>query len=111
MIDSGIGETHINSVLSAIDIPPVCHKPLKKCERVVDQALEKGAKESCEKFLEDGCMLTSGSATNATTTNATAATPLSPATVKKYRKGWRKVMTAMTHAMLLGKIINSPKRP
>ena len=86
MIDSGIGETHINSVLSAIDIPPVCHKTLKKCERVVGQALEKGAKKSCEKFLEDECMLTSGSATNATTTNATAATPLSPATVKKYRK-------------------------
>ena len=76
VVDSGIGEIHINSVLSAINIPPVCHKTLKKCERVVGQALEKGAKESCEKFLEDECMLTSGS-----TTNATAATPLSPATV------------------------------
>ena len=83
MIDSGIGETHINSVQSAIDFPPICHKTLKKCERVVGQALEKGAKESCEKFLEDECMLTSGSTTNATTTNATAASPLSPATVKK----------------------------
>ena len=33
MIDSRIGETHINTVLSAIDIPPVCHNTSKKCER------------------------------------------------------------------------------
>ena len=33
MLDAGIGETHVNSFLTALDIPPIPHKTLKKSLR------------------------------------------------------------------------------
>lgn len=47
MIDSGVGETHINKILTALDIDPVAHKTLKKYERKVGLAIEELAEESC----------------------------------------------------------------
>ena len=55
MLHSGVGETHINNFLSTLDIPPVCHKTLKKAERAVGVVIESCAKKSCmENLLSEG---------------------------------------------------------
>ena len=55
MLHSGVGETHINNFLSTLDIPPVCHKTLKKAERAVRVVIESCAKRSCmENLLAEG---------------------------------------------------------
>ncbi|XP_066596255.1 uncharacterized protein [Prorops nasuta] len=47
MIDGGLGETHLNSLLSAMNIPAVSDTTVKKYERLVGPAIEKVAVESC----------------------------------------------------------------
>ena len=47
MIDSGLGETHINKFLAALGIPPVNHKLLKRREREFGSHVESLARESC----------------------------------------------------------------
>ena len=47
MIDSGLGETHINKFLAALGIPPVNHKLLKRREREFGSYVESLARESC----------------------------------------------------------------
>ncbi|XP_077272808.1 uncharacterized protein LOC143903226 [Temnothorax americanus] len=47
LIDGGIGESHINTVLSSIDVPIVSALTLKKYERKVGVVIEEVAKESC----------------------------------------------------------------
>lgn len=47
MIDAGIGQTHLNSVLTVMDIPSIGSKALKVHERKVDKVIEKVAEESC----------------------------------------------------------------
>ena len=51
MLDAGIGEAPVNSLLTALGIPPVFQKTLRKSERFVGRALEKKAKESSLKNL------------------------------------------------------------
>lgn len=47
MIDAGMGETHVNTLLSAIDVPSPAPKTIKKHERKVGNAVEKVTIESC----------------------------------------------------------------
>ena len=100
MIDAGIGETHVNNLLTALDIPPVCHKSLKKSERVVGTALERMAHGSCKKNLEEECRLTIGddedasqgihvtatSNTMSCTSTTLPAISLTPKTLAKYKR-------------------------
>ena len=69
MIDAGIGETHVNNLLAALDIPPIHHKTLKKYERRIGVALEKSAGESCRRSLEEEC---GRSKTSTTSSNSSA---------------------------------------
>ena len=69
MINAGIGETHVNNLLAAHDIPPIHHKTLKKYERRICVALEKSAGESCRRSLEEDCQ---GSKTSTTSGNSSA---------------------------------------
>ena len=52
MIDAGFGETHINTLLSAINVPTVTAGFIKKNERLVGQAIEDVAKESCIESIQ-----------------------------------------------------------
>lgn len=65
MLHAGIGETHLNSVLTTKDMPPLCHKTVKKMERKVGGTLEHCAKQSCRWSLEDESKLTSSVAATA----------------------------------------------
>ena len=60
MLHAGIGETHVNNVLSSINIPPVCSKTVKKAEREIGVILEKCAKSKpgCDTHLKKECELT-----------------------------------------------------
>ena len=57
MLHAGIGETHLNNFLTALDVPPICHKTLKKMERRFGVALETTAKRSCLRNLQKECEL------------------------------------------------------
>ena len=52
MLHAGIGPTHVNELLSSINVPPVGECTLKAREREVGTQIEKLAKESCLKNLE-----------------------------------------------------------
>ena len=52
MIDAGLGEAQINSVLSAMNIPNLAPKALKGYERQVGCAIEEVAIESCIKSVQ-----------------------------------------------------------
>ena len=47
MIDAGIGESQINTVLSSLNVPAVTAPLLKRHERIVGTAIEAVAQESC----------------------------------------------------------------
>lgn len=51
MINGGFGETHINSILAAMNIPSITKKELKKRKREVGHQLNSMAEESCKKQL------------------------------------------------------------
>ena len=51
MLDAGIGATHISTVFSAINIPGVHHKTLKRREQSVGRVIESAAKRSCQENL------------------------------------------------------------
>ena len=40
MLHAGIGETHLDNVLTALDVPPICHNALIKMERRFGVALK-----------------------------------------------------------------------
>ena len=69
MIDAGIGETHVNNLLAALDIPPIHHKTLKKYERRIGGPLEKSAGDRCRRSLEEEC---GRSKTSTTSSNSSA---------------------------------------
>ncbi|TGZ39745.1 Uncharacterized protein DBV15_10868 [Temnothorax longispinosus] len=52
MIDTGIGEVQVNTFLSALDIHPVSKSLLKRHERDAGLAIERLAKESCQKSIQ-----------------------------------------------------------
>ncbi len=50
-LDAGIGETHLNTILTTMNIPPITCGTFKKREREVGLAVEKVAKRSCSEVL------------------------------------------------------------
>ena len=52
MLHAGIGPTHVNELLSSINVPSVGESTLKSREREVGPQIEKLAKESCLESLE-----------------------------------------------------------
>ena len=58
MLHAGIDETHLNNVLSALDILPISKATLKEAERKVGSVVESLAKESCGRQLQKECELT-----------------------------------------------------
>ena len=51
MVNGGYGETHVNSLLAALNIPGISDKSLKKREREVGEILEAG--QSCIEVLQE----------------------------------------------------------
>jgi hypothetical protein len=47
-LHTGIGETHLNSILSTMNIPTISRASFKKREREVGSVIEDVAKKSCE---------------------------------------------------------------
>ena len=52
MLHAGIGPTHVNSLLTSINLPAVSENTLKAREREIGPVIERVAKESCGKALE-----------------------------------------------------------
>lgn len=48
MIDAGMGATHVNAFLTAVNIPPIPPKTLKSHERYVGKKIEAAAQQSCQ---------------------------------------------------------------
>ena len=57
MINGGFGETHVNALLSALNIPGITQKSLNNREREVSQHLEDMAVESCTTNLKEEARL------------------------------------------------------
>ena len=53
MLHAGTGPTHVNELLSSINVPLVGESTLKAREKEVGPQIEKLAKESCLKSLEN----------------------------------------------------------
>ena len=70
-LHDGIGGTHMNNVLSALDIPPISKATLKKAERKVGSVVESLAKESCGRQLQKECELTQQAARAQASPNCT----------------------------------------
>ena len=51
-LHAGIGQTHINNILSCMNIPTINSITFKQREREVGQAVEAVAKKSCEKVTD-----------------------------------------------------------
>lgn len=52
MIDAGIGETQLSSIMSGIGIPVPSQTTLKEYENIVGKAIEDEAQDSCRRSLE-----------------------------------------------------------
>ncbi len=50
-LHAGIGETHLKSILSVMNIPPMCRGSFKARERETGKAVESVAKISCEEVI------------------------------------------------------------
>jgi hypothetical protein len=53
MIDAGLGEKHVNGLLSALNIPTVTPRTIKCRERELVPHLSEMAEETCRKSLEE----------------------------------------------------------
>lgn len=63
MIDAGLGESNINKLFAALNIPVVNPRHLKKWEGKVGKAIETVAREACQEALEEEvnrCAIMSG---------------------------------------------------
>ncbi|KAJ8678292.1 hypothetical protein QAD02_014079 [Eretmocerus hayati] len=58
VIDAGIGETKLNTLLSALKAPTVHNTTFKRIERVVGPVIEEVSQESCVKAIETEKLLT-----------------------------------------------------
>ena len=52
MLHAGIGPSHVNSLLTSINLPAVAENTFKAREREIGPVIERLAKESCGKALE-----------------------------------------------------------
>ena len=53
MYHTGLGEAHVSGFLAALEIPHLHHKSLKIREREIAKTIDKVAKESCQRVLEE----------------------------------------------------------
>ena len=53
MLHAGVGETHVNNLLAAINVPFVHHKTLKRREREAGKGLESLARKTVEDALRE----------------------------------------------------------
>ena len=53
MLHAGMGATHVNALLSSLNIPRVHGDTLKAREREIGPAIEDIANTSCERMLEE----------------------------------------------------------
>ena len=53
MINAGLGETAVNSLLASLNTPGINHRHLKKREREIGLVIEEVAEESCEDALTE----------------------------------------------------------
>jgi len=51
MIDAGVGESHINTFFSALNVPVWHPSVVKRYERIVGSAIESTAKDSCQETI------------------------------------------------------------
>ena len=51
MLHAGIGETHLNNLLSTLNPPQICHKSLKVCEVEIGSVMQSVANRSVEAAL------------------------------------------------------------
>lgn len=58
MVHSGIGKRQINSLLSTLNIPAVCHKTLPRREKEIGAAVNFVAQDSTERALKEEIDLT-----------------------------------------------------
>lgn len=53
MINTGLGETQINSLLAALNIPGLSQRHLKKREREIGEKIAEFAQETCDDALDE----------------------------------------------------------
>ena len=53
MLHAGVGETHVNNLLAAINVPFIHHKTLKRRERESGKGLESLARKTVENALRE----------------------------------------------------------
>lgn len=58
MVHSGIGERQVNSLLSTLNIPAVCHKTLSRRQKEIGAAVNFVAQDSTERALKEEIDLT-----------------------------------------------------
>lgn len=63
MIDAGLGEMHVNILLSAMNIPTIPPKSIKCREREIVPHLADMAEETCRQNLEEEVRLSDGNLT------------------------------------------------
>ena len=99
MLDSGLGETHINKFLASLGVHPVHQKTFKKREREIGYHIEGLSKESCQAALtEEGTFsLRSYSATSDSTQN-----PLPIDIDVSYDAGWQRRGSGRSYNSLFG---------
>ncbi|MES9904366.1 MAG: hypothetical protein ABW168_17025 [Sedimenticola sp.] len=68
MVHAGIGEKHLNALLTTLGVPHINAKTLKRRERDIGPFIEKTAKESCleSSYAEKALMLSHADDTTAT---------------------------------------------
>lgn len=59
MYDAAIGESHINTLLTELDVPPISPTTLKCYERIIGSIIESITDHSCEEALVEEITLTS----------------------------------------------------
>lgn len=52
-MDSGVAHEQLNTFLSAINLPIIHHKTIKRAEAVIGPAFEAAAKASCERAVQE----------------------------------------------------------
>ena len=58
MLDTGIGETGVNTFMSAMNIPTINKNTLKRSERIVGSMVDQLAEQSCVAAIENEKTLT-----------------------------------------------------
>lgn len=57
MINGGVGEPLVNSLLAVLNIPGLSKRSLKEREREIGSTLDKMAEDSCREYLQEEAKL------------------------------------------------------